>query len=152
MSDIDAITEINHQFLIIEWKTCQNLPMGQMVLYKRMTKYPAFTVLIICGDSESMDISAMQVIQNRKVGQWQKANFDIVYAFIKDWATSTAAICRKDDLAAESAEHAERGPRFELMPHKSAGDDSPAPAGCFSARRPQAPSQPNARASKGAGR
>ena len=56
--DVDGIVEINSKGLMLEWK-CDNidLPKGQQIMYTRLTKDERLTVIILCGNAETMEIS-----------------------------------------------------------------------------------------------
>lgn len=58
--DVDAIVEINGKGLMLEWKSdTTDLPMGQQIMYKRLTKTEQLTVIILCGNAETMEINYM---------------------------------------------------------------------------------------------
>lgn len=55
MSDVDGIVEIKGNFLLLEWKSVEkDLPIGQRIMYERMTVGQRFTVLVVTGDAETM--------------------------------------------------------------------------------------------------
>lgn len=58
--DVDAIVEINGMGLMLEWKSdTTELPLGQKIMYKRLTKTKQITVIILCGNAETMEINYM---------------------------------------------------------------------------------------------
>ena len=58
--DVDAIVEINGKGLMLEWKSdTTDLPMGQQIMYRRLTKTEQLTVIILCGNAETMEINYM---------------------------------------------------------------------------------------------
>jgi len=87
MSDIDGVIEINGKFLFIEWKSCDVMGLGQRILFKRLTEQSAnFTVLIVVGDAQTMNVTAMALINGGVISEIQAASFRDVHAFIAEWA------------------------------------------------------------------
>ena len=50
MTDVDGLVEISGQFLFIEWKRRGDVPVGQRIMFERLTRHPEFTILVILGD------------------------------------------------------------------------------------------------------
>ena len=55
-SDVDAIAEVNGNFLVLEWKEHRRVPTGQRLLYERWTAAGPTTVLLIVGDAREMTV------------------------------------------------------------------------------------------------
>ena len=53
-TDIDAITEINGNMLVLEWKDHTELTRGQRILFERLTRVCPAAVLVVEGDAEHM--------------------------------------------------------------------------------------------------
>ena len=86
-SDIDGITEVNSKFLLLEWKSyASTIPMGQRIMFERMTKGGQFTVFIINGDAESMDISDLCIVWDGKLGSWKTTTLQDIKRRISDWS------------------------------------------------------------------
>jgi len=53
--DVDGIVEINGKGLMLEWKSdCKKLPLGQQIMYERLTDTQKITVIVVIGDPETM--------------------------------------------------------------------------------------------------
>lgn len=58
--DVDGIVEIKGNFLLLEWKSeIKDLPAGQRIMYERMTIGRRFTVFVVTGNAETMDVVRM---------------------------------------------------------------------------------------------
>lgn len=63
MSDIDAVVEVNGNFLLIEWKSDGGkLKIAQRILFERLTRHSNIFVYIVSGDAETMRIDGYNVI------------------------------------------------------------------------------------------
>lgn len=86
-SDVDAITEVNSHFLLLEWKSHQgDVPTGQRIMFERMTANGRFSVLVVCGDAETMNVKAMALIHLGRNHGWQAASLTVVKGRISRWA------------------------------------------------------------------
>ena len=57
-SDVDGIVEIDGKALMLEWKSDDiDLPKGQRIMYTRLTRDERLTVMILCGNAETMEVS-----------------------------------------------------------------------------------------------
>lgn len=53
-SDLDGITEVAGNFLVLEWKShAGELPVGQKLMFERMTRSNAFSVICAAGEKNS---------------------------------------------------------------------------------------------------
>jgi hypothetical protein len=60
--DVDGIVEVGGNALLLEWKTeAHELPAGQRLLYRRLTRSGPFSVMIVVGDAESMLVDATAI-------------------------------------------------------------------------------------------
>jgi len=56
-SDIDAITEINNKFLLMEWKGIGGqVTGGQERMFRSLMQRDDFTVFLVYGDSKTMEV------------------------------------------------------------------------------------------------
>lgn len=86
-SDIDAITEVNGHFLILEWKPCiGDLPLGQKIMFERMTKGKRFTVFVVAGDAEGMNVESICTIFDGKIKAWAKSTIEVLQKRISNWS------------------------------------------------------------------
>lgn len=83
--DVDGICEINGHFLLMEWKSSQKIPMGQNILYEKFTKYKNHVVYVICGNAETMVVTAMQEFHKGKGRGWTDCDISYVKSRIKSW-------------------------------------------------------------------
>jgi hypothetical protein len=70
-SDVDAIAEVNGKFLLQEWKDGQNIPVGQRIMYQRMTADSKFVVFVVDGNAENMEIRHVGTFWNGKFKGWE---------------------------------------------------------------------------------
>lgn len=87
--DIDARVEIKDKFLELEWKSHGgNLSPGQLIAFKALTGKVKdwYTVIVVNGDPETMDVREFRYIRNGILEGWETASFDELYAEIKTWA------------------------------------------------------------------
>jgi hypothetical protein len=88
MSDVDGITEINGHFLLLEWKVSKDcITTGQRILYERLTRLGShlFTVYVVAGDAETMEVEALKVFSNGKGLEWQDRSKETLLASIRKW-------------------------------------------------------------------
>lgn len=84
MSDIDATVEVNGHFVFLEMKSHQGeIPIGQRLYFQRLTRLsPRISVMILCGDAETMQCEAVRWIYNGQVSAWQPTSLDEVIAML----------------------------------------------------------------------
>jgi hypothetical protein len=88
-SDVDAITEVNGHFLLLEWKGHQgDLPTGQRIMFERMTALASgrFVVLVIVGDPETMVITSSALIYAGRNHGFTPSSLNDVKERIQRWA------------------------------------------------------------------
>ncbi len=87
-SDVDGIVEINGMALMLEWKDkcSKNIPKGQEIMYKNITKNKLITVFIVLGDAEFMTCERYCMFFGGKQGAWINADLEQIKARIKQWS------------------------------------------------------------------
>lgn len=85
-TDIDAITELCGNFLILEWKSHGNVPAGQRILFQRITRLCPATVFLVEGDAEFMSVSKIRVVWHGRIMHAVKGDFELLRTRIKKWA------------------------------------------------------------------
>ena len=87
MSDVDAICEINSRFLMLEWKSVVGeLPTGQRILFQRLTTAAPLDVIVVAGDAETMEVDAIQIIRNGRIGKWSECDLESLKKRMSNWA------------------------------------------------------------------
>ena len=90
--DVDGIVEINGNVLMLEWKSARNdLPIGQKIMYGRITKSSPITVLVLVGDAEEMTVTRMGWFFRGAYQEPQTAAMDDVRKTIADWVLRAQA-------------------------------------------------------------
>ena len=85
--DVDGIVEINGHFLDLEWKPAVvKLNTGQRILFERLTKLAPFTVFMVAGDAETMEVDALAQYRYGKFYEWQPSTLEDVKASMKRWS------------------------------------------------------------------
>jgi hypothetical protein len=89
MSDIDATVEVNGHFVFLEMKSFQgDIPRGQRIYFERLTRLSQrISVMIICGDAETMQCEAICWIYNGQLTDWQPATLDDVIRLLNRFAS-----------------------------------------------------------------
>jgi hypothetical protein len=85
--DVDGIVELNGKALMLEWKTSSKagLPMGQKIMYEKITKSGPVSVLIVVGCAETMVCEKSCVFFNGKQTAWSNSTLEQVKERIKKW-------------------------------------------------------------------
>ena len=100
-SDVDGIVEINGNFLLLEWKSfLGDIPDGQRIMYEQMTQNDNFTVVIIAGNAETMEIQSVKVVHKGCAGKWQVCTLKELKDKIRAWSTR---VKRRKQVAAATA-------------------------------------------------
>ena len=88
MSDIDATVEVNGHFVFLEMKSHRgDIPRGQRLYFERLTRLSdRITVLVLCGDAETMQCEALRLIHNGYLSDWQPATLDDVIQLLNKFA------------------------------------------------------------------
>ncbi len=84
--DVDGLVEIKGNLLFLEFKCHNDLPVGQRILYERITSLCPATVLIIHGDSEHMIIENFCVAWKGKIGDREEADLESLKGRVRSWA------------------------------------------------------------------
>lgn len=97
-TDIDAITEINGNLLVLEWKDHTELTRGQQILFERLTLLCPAAVLVVEGDAEQMTVVSVRTVWRGVASPPEAANMDRLRQEIQawaQWATANPALQRK---------------------------------------------------------
>lgn len=84
--DVDGIVEINAKALLLEWK-CDDidLPRGQQIMYRRLTKNGDLTVIVLCGSAETMDVQYMGYFFEGQYSPAERASIEQAREWISSW-------------------------------------------------------------------
>ena len=88
--DVDGIVEIGGNALLLEWKSdARELPMGQRILYERLTLSGSCSAMIIVGDAETMMVAATSIfdrgLQYPAYG-YEPANLPLIKNRLAAWS------------------------------------------------------------------
>ena len=85
--DIDGIVEINGFALLLEWKSdCNSLPIGQRIMYSRITKDGKISVIIVNGNAETMEIQSVAFYFKGKWIEHRQCDLDGLKEHVKKWS------------------------------------------------------------------
>ena len=88
MGDVDGLVEINSHGLLLEWKSSDvALPMGQRIMYARLTKGCRLTVIVVNGNAETMDVDQYAWFADGRLHEIIKASLQELKAEIKAWVS-----------------------------------------------------------------
>ncbi len=96
-TDVDAMTEICGNLLLLEWKGHQALGTGQRLLFERMTALSPATVLIVEGDAETMTVSSVRTVWRGRMSPPETADLTGLRRAIQAWsawALAHPAVCQ----------------------------------------------------------
>ena len=88
-TDIDATTDVNGNFLFMEFKGGVNreLPTGQAIYLRRLTALSKkITAVVVFGNAETMKVDAIMVVERGNVGELEACSLAQLKARIKGWA------------------------------------------------------------------
>lgn len=87
MGDVDGIVEISGNALMLEWKTeTSKLPIGQKIMYSRITNGKRITVICVCGNAETMEVSSYKTFFNgRESPAWTAIDLAGLKKRLKEW-------------------------------------------------------------------
>lgn len=86
MGDVDGIVEVNGKGLLLEWKSSGvSLPLGQKIMYGRLTKNTMLSVIIVHGDAQTMDIQQHAWFAAGVMHEWVESSLDEVKQAMRDW-------------------------------------------------------------------
>jgi hypothetical protein len=84
--DVDGIVEINGKALMLEWKSNQGrIPVGQKIMYERITKNKILTVLCVIGNAETMECQKYCLFFDGNQTQFKECSLDLVKKIICRW-------------------------------------------------------------------
>ena len=90
--DVDGIVEINGYGLLLEWKQDVKCPpMGQHIMYQKLTKTKLLTVFLVIGHAETMEVSHIGGYYGGKQKKTQKTDLEGVKTKIKNWVQRAQA-------------------------------------------------------------
>ncbi len=99
-TDIDAVTEIQGNLLLVEWKERQHLATGQRILFERLTRFCPAAVLIVEGDAERMHVESIRLVWCGVIGPPEPMDLDALRREIQAWslwAARNAALQREPE-------------------------------------------------------
>lgn len=95
MSDVDGIVEIGGRFLLLEWKAPGGaVQVGQRIMFERMTANAdpmKFTVIVVCGDPQTLDVESVQVFARGKAGTPESSDLSSLKSRVSAWAERASA-------------------------------------------------------------
>jgi hypothetical protein len=84
--DVDGIVEIEGRGLVLEWKgEPMALPVGQSIMWKRLTKDRTITLLCVAGDPQTMDVTHRAMICSGTWRDWKPSSLSDLKASIREW-------------------------------------------------------------------
>jgi len=88
--DVDGIVEINGRGLMLEWKSdCKKLPLGQKIMYQKLTDTQKITVIVVIGDPETMICREAFVFFEGKETDRSSMDLEGVKFLIRRWVKWT---------------------------------------------------------------
>lgn len=86
--DVDGIVETYGNALLLEWKPSPIVfRRGQQIMYERITRGYAVSVICVAGDAETMLVSHRGGFVNGRQREWKPATLQEVKHAIKGWAS-----------------------------------------------------------------
>ena len=85
-SDVDAMVEIGGNLLFLEWKSHTDIPMGQRILFHRLTEFSPASVLIVEGNAETMEVESIRIVKAGEFGEVFPADIEILKNLIQQWS------------------------------------------------------------------
>jgi len=84
--DVDGIVEINSKALMLEWKSdTTELSRGQRIMYERLSRTNQVTVIVLCGDAETMNIQYMGWVFGGKYTEPEPSSLNDARDAIVSW-------------------------------------------------------------------
>lgn len=100
MGDVDGIVEIEGNALMLEWKTdTTKITTGQRIMYQRITNRQQVTVFCVCGNAETMEITAYKIFFDGRENPrdtWTPISLDIFKQKLKHWCEWAQKHPKKD--------------------------------------------------------
>jgi hypothetical protein len=99
--DVDGLVEIGGRFLMLEWKSYEgDIPTGQRISFEHLVATGRFTILIVAGDAETMEVKAMALLQrNSPKVRWKPATLEDVQDVLRAWASIASVTKKKRAIA-----------------------------------------------------
>lgn len=92
MTDVDGLVEINGRFLLIEWKRRGDVPIGQRIMFERLTRHPEFTILVILGDPRTMVVERYDVFRGGRRRGWRDCDLSEIKRHVRTWAERPSGV------------------------------------------------------------
>jgi len=92
MTDVDGLVEINGRFLLIEWKRRGDVPIGQRIMFERLTRHPEFTILVILGDPRTMVVERYDVFRGGRRRGWRDCDLSEIKRHVRTWADRPSGV------------------------------------------------------------
>lgn len=87
MGDVDGLIELGGHFLMLEWKMPgAPVPRAQEMVYERITAWDRFTVIVVWGDAETMDVTSYAIYRKTKRRETGTIDLQGLIERIKGWA------------------------------------------------------------------
>lgn len=84
--DVDAIAEVNHRLLLLEWKSPRGaLKTSQRIMYERTTRGRLLTAFVVVGDPETMAVQQAARFDDGVCTDLGKISLDGVKEMIIGW-------------------------------------------------------------------
>jgi hypothetical protein len=84
--DVDGIVEINGKGLMLEWKSQSiDIPTGQRIMYQRLSRGELLTVIVLCGDPQTMEVTYMGWFFSGRYTEPERCTTDTAKIRIKEW-------------------------------------------------------------------
>jgi len=84
-SDVDGVVEIKGNLFLLEWKSHGEIPLGQKILFQRLTQFAPATVLIVEGNAETMEVDTIRYVSSGHVDEPFDADVGKLSELIEDW-------------------------------------------------------------------
>jgi len=92
MTDVNGLVEINGRFLLIEWKRRGDVPIGQRIMFERLTRHPEFTILVILGDPRTMVVERYDVFRGGRRRGWRDCDLSEIKRHVRTWAERPSGV------------------------------------------------------------
>lgn len=100
-TDIDAITEYKGNALILEWKSApNNIPPGQDIMFRQITKGKMLSVICVAGDAETMKATHTAAYFNGAWRDWKVTTTAELNLKIQKWVEWSKRNSRLDEAVA----------------------------------------------------
>lgn len=86
--DVDGLVEMGGHFLVLEWKSGpMEIPLGQRLTYAAMIDTGRFTVFLVAGNAETMEVTHYAVMSAKSPAPtWVEGGLDKVKQLMTIWA------------------------------------------------------------------